>query len=136
MLRLAYVKVSLQGGLKTPLCEAVKVKPGLPWRCQDVRDARVMESLLRRAANREWNQPKTKKSTKQKGVGGLKNISTSKMEVQSLEFAQLVFGLALVQYFLTMLPSLCFGVVTYILGHFMLEVCDLLFYFDFTGEQS
>lgn len=33
------------------------------------------------------------------------------LETQSLEFAQLVFGLALVQYFLTMLPSLCLGTV-------------------------
>ena len=36
----------------------MKLKPGLPWRTQDVRDARVMGYLLRRAANREWNQPK------------------------------------------------------------------------------
>ena len=28
---------------------------------QDVRDASIMEYLLRRAANREWNQPKREK---------------------------------------------------------------------------
>jgi hypothetical protein len=38
--------------------------------------------------------------TEQKGVGDLKSILTSGMENQSLEFAQLDFGLALVQYFL------------------------------------
>jgi hypothetical protein len=43
------------------------------------------------------------------------------MEMQSLEFAQLVFGFALVQYFLTM---------TFGNGNVypvMVEVCDLLF---------
>ena len=54
--------VSLNGGLvERPLCEAVKLKPGLPWRTQDVRDARVVGYLPRRAAKREWNQPKRKK---------------------------------------------------------------------------
>ena len=40
-------------------------------------------------------------STKLNGVGDLKSILTSDMEMQSLEFAQLVFSLALVQDFLT-----------------------------------
>lgn len=53
-------------------------------------------------------------STELKGVGDLKSVLTSDMEMQSLEFSQLGFGLALVQYFLTMLPSLCFGMVMYI----------------------
>ncbi|MGE9641895.1 hypothetical protein ACQP3J_33175, partial [Escherichia coli] len=44
--------VSLHGGPERPLCEAVKVKSGLPWRPQDVGDARVIGYLLRRAANR------------------------------------------------------------------------------------
>ena len=46
-------------------------------------------------------------STKLKGVGDLKSILTPDLEMQSVKFAQLVFGLALVQYFLTVLPSLC-----------------------------
>ena len=58
-------------------------------------------------------------STKLKGVGDLKSTLTSDMEMQSLEFAQLVFGLALVQYFLTMTFCNVYPV--------MLEVCDLLF---------
>jgi hypothetical protein len=33
----------------------------LPWRPQDVWDARVMGYLLRKAANREWKQPRWKK---------------------------------------------------------------------------
>ena len=51
---------ALQKKAERPLCEAVKVKPGLPWRPQEVRDARALEYLLRRAANREWNLPKRK----------------------------------------------------------------------------
>ena len=35
-----------------------EVKLGLPWRPQDVRDARAMGYLLRKAATREWNQSK------------------------------------------------------------------------------
>jgi hypothetical protein len=42
-------------------------------------------------------------STRMKGVGDLKNALTSDMELQSLEFAQQVFCLALGQYFLTMM---------------------------------
>jgi hypothetical protein len=33
--------------------EAVALK--LPWRLKDVKDARVMGYMLRKAANREWN---------------------------------------------------------------------------------
>ena len=34
--------VFFHGGLERPLCKAVQVKPGLPWRPQDVGDARVI----------------------------------------------------------------------------------------------
>ena len=44
-------------------------------------------------------------STKIKGVGDLKRALTSDTEIQSLDFAQLVFCLASVQYFLTMMFS-------------------------------
>lgn len=70
-------------------------------------------------------------STKLKGVGDLKSALTSDMEMLSLEFAQLVFSLALVQYFLTVLLFLCFITVMYTLCHYMLEVCDLAFLFIF-----
>ena len=75
-------------------------------------------------------------STKLKGVENVESILTSQMEMQSLEFAQLLFNLSLVQYFLNMLPSLCFGTVMCIPCHYMLEVCDLLFAFAFTGDYS
>lgn len=50
--------VSLHGDLETPLCEAVKRKPRLPWRFRDITDARVTRYLPKKAANRTWNQPK------------------------------------------------------------------------------
>jgi hypothetical protein len=58
-----------------------------------------MGFLLRRAANREWNPPRREKvvavNKDEKGVGDLKTALTSAMEMQSLEFAQLVSCLAL-----------------------------------------
>jgi hypothetical protein len=70
-------------------------------------------------------------STKMKGVGDLKTALRSGLEMQSLEFAQLAFGFALVQYFLN---------VTFWDGNVypvILEVCDLFyFYFYFIGDYS
>ena len=45
-----------------------------------------------------------------------------------------VFDLAFVRCFLIMLPSLHFRIVIYILCHYMLHVCDLLF--DFVLWES
>ena len=77
--------------------EAVTLK--LPWRLKDVKYARAMGYMLRNAANREWNQPRRKNfvavNEDEKGVGDLKTALTSAMEMQSLEFAQLVSCLAL-----------------------------------------
>lgn len=54
--------------------------------------------------------------------------------MQNLEFALLIFSLALVQYVFTMLPFLFWE--WYLLCHRILEVCDLLFIFDFSGDYS
>ena len=58
-----------------------------------------MRYLLRKAAKKEWKQPRRKKfvaiNKDEKGVGDLKTTLTSDMEMQSLEFAQLVSCLAL-----------------------------------------
>ena len=51
--------------------------------------------------------------------------SCSNMEVQDLEFANLGFGLALKQCFLSMFPFLLFGIVRLILYHRMLKVFDI-----------
>lgn len=53
-----------------------------------------------------------------------------------LEFAQEAFGFSLVQYFVTMLTSFHFRLLVYILCHYILEVCDLRFHFDFTGVAN
>lgn len=50
----SHTRMSLHGGLERPLCEAVNVKSGLPWRFQNVGDATTEGYLLRKAANREW----------------------------------------------------------------------------------
>ena len=90
--------------------------------------------IVKRAANREWNQSKRKKCVavnKAKRSWRSEEELVSDMEMQSLEFSPLVFHLALVLYFFAIFSSLHFGMVMYILYHYMLEVCDLLFDFDF-----
>ena len=47
--------------VERPLCNSVKLNPRMSWRTKNVRDARAVECLLRRDANREWNKPKRKK---------------------------------------------------------------------------
>jgi hypothetical protein len=63
-------------GSQTPEQIAVKLK--LPWRPQDI--SRAAGYLLRKSANREWNQPKRKKSVAvskdERGVGDLKTALT------------------------------------------------------------
>ena len=54
-------------------------------------------------------------STKLNRVGDLKSILISDMGMQSLEFALLILGLALVQYFLTMFPLSPFDMIICIL---------------------
>ena len=90
----------------------------------------AIEYLPSKAAYMEGKYLKRKKivlhSTKLKEVGGLKSILTSDMEMQSLEFLYLTFSLAFVQYLLTMIPSLQFGMVMYI-RYPLYIVCDLFF---------
>ena len=47
------------------------------------------------------------------------------MEMQRIEFAQMGFGLSLVQYFLSVPSSLHFKMLIYILCHYKLEIGDL-----------
>ena len=91
-----------------------------------------------KAANREWNSSSKRSAlqpTKLNGFRHLKSVLSSDMEMQSLEFAQLVFSLALVQYFHSA-PFPMFWNGNVYLCHYLLEVCDLLFDFDFTGDYS
>ena len=68
--------------------------------------------------------------TKLKEVGDLKSALTSDMEMLSLEFAHLFFGLGLVQYFLIM--TFWNGNVYTVI----MKSHDLLFNFDFVGDYS
>ena len=65
-------------GSQTLEQEAIKLK--LPWRPQDGIYARAVGHLPRKAANREWNQPKRKKCL---GVIKAERSWTSDMEMQS-----------------------------------------------------
>jgi hypothetical protein len=123
------VGVSLEGG---PLCKAVKAKPVLPLKSQEVRDSRVLWYLPKKAAN-SGNSPRESsvlQSTKLKGVADL-NL-TSEMEIE-FGVCTAGFGLALGQYFFTMLPSLHFGMIMYVLHHCMLEVYDLFLFWYYRG---
>jgi hypothetical protein len=55
-----------------------------------------MGYLMRKTANREWNQPRILKfgavNKDEKGVGYLKTTLTSDMEMQSLDFVLSCFG--------------------------------------------
>jgi hypothetical protein len=71
----------------------------LAWRSQDVQDARAVVYLLRKAATREWNQPRRKNfvavNKEEKEFGDLKTAFTSDMEMKSLVVSQLVSCLVL-----------------------------------------
>ena len=62
-------------------------------------DTRAVDYLMRKASNREWNQPKRKKffaiTKDERWDGDLKTVLTSAIEMQNLEFAQLVSYLSL-----------------------------------------
>ena len=75
-------------------------------------------------------------STTLKGVGDPKSALTTDMKMKSLEFTQMVSGLAFVQNSFAMFPSICFGMVMYLLFHYMLEACDLFLGFDFADDYS
>ena len=110
----------------------MKLKPGLPWRPQNAEEA-----LLKRAVNREWTSPRESsvlQSIKVEEVGDPKLALTS--DLVEFGVCPAGFSLALVQYFLSMIPFLHFRMVMYILCYCVLEVCDLLFHFDFTRDYS
>lgn len=102
------VEMSLHGGQERPLGEAVKVKPGLLWRPQDVGDARAVGYLPRRAANREWDQPRREVCCGQQRWNRLRSEEHSDIRRGDLELELLCWSsvLLLVQCFLTGLPLL------------------------------
>ena len=94
-----------------------------------------MGYLLRRAANREWNQPKRKKCAavnKAEWSWGPEEHLYVRHEDTELGIYLAGFGLVFIQYFLSILPSLSLIRVNV----YVLEACDLLFDFNFTGDYS
>lgn len=118
--------LSLHGGLERPFCEAGKVKPRLPWRHQNVGGAKSRGYLSRKAANREWTRPWERSVLQSKAVGNLKNVLVSVMEMHYLVFVWLVFKLALVQHFFILFLFLPFGMIMYILYHYILAIHQLI----------
>jgi hypothetical protein len=49
---------SLQEAPERVIHDAIKVKPKLQWKPQDISVARNVESLLKKAAGNEWSHPK------------------------------------------------------------------------------
>ena len=89
------------------------------------------EYLLRKTANREWEQPKRKRSVAvNKAVGSCRSKECFDIRHGDAEFGVCPAGynLALVHYFLTLSPSLHFGMAMYILCHYMLELYELPFF--------
>ena len=79
-------------GSQTLEKEPVKLK--LTWRAQDVKDASTLLYLLRKAANKEWNQLRRKKfvavNKYEKGVGDLKIVSLGDASTMGLRTAAAV----------------------------------------------
>ena len=95
----------------------------------------IPELLLRRAANRKWNQPKRKKCVEVNKA----DRSWRSEERFGIRHGDAEFGVSpggfwfcFVQYFLTILQ---FATVTYILCHYMLEACALFLISIYRGLQ-
>lgn len=128
-------------GPDRPLREAVNVKPGWQRRPQeDIRDARPVRYLPRRAAYREWYRPKKEMyvASNPERAEPSKPFGSQVPEVThgatGLGVCPAGFRSCLVQYFLTMPLFFPFGMGMYIQFHCTLGVCNLSF--DFTGADS
>jgi hypothetical protein len=101
-----------------------------------------MRCLPRKATNKMWNQLKRKKcvAVKKAERSWRSEVHTDiRHGVAMFKVCSAGFWSCLVQYFLTVLPSIHSGMLMYILCHYMLEVHDLFFFFfdfDFIGDYS
>ena len=90
--------VSLTRDTERPLCKTAKMNCGLPWRPQDVGDARASGFLLRRTISPR--ERRMLQSTKLKGVRD-EECFDIRHGVSGFEVCPAGFGTSLVQYFLT-----------------------------------
>lgn len=95
---------SLNGGTERSLDKAVKVKPELCRKSQHTDDAKAMRHPPRRAADRQWNQPRGEKCATGSKAGRAEQSRplTPDTDRQDLKLSLMGFSLALVQFF-----SLC-----------------------------
>ena len=93
-----------------------------------------MGYLPRRDTNREYNQPTRKKSVvvhrAEQSWRPEEHFDTRHGDAE-FGFCPAGFWSCFGPVFSRFVPLLSFGMVMYILCHYMLEVCDLLFDFDF-----
>lgn len=84
--------------MERPLCQALKMKTGVPWRPQDVGDARALGCLPRRAADWAWNPPKRENCVVVNKAGAdwscEEPFAVGHGEMQSVAFARLAVGSA------------------------------------------
>ena len=87
--------VSLNGGPKRPLHEAMKVKSGLPWRPQDVEIPELYSTYwgeLLTASGTSPGERSVLQSTNLNGVGNLKSTLTSDMRCRVCSLPSLVWS--------------------------------------------
>lgn len=103
---------SLHRGPEGPLCESVKVKPGLFGYYMRLEMPEPKDTC--QATDMEWKQPKREKCAVTK-AGRVESSQSSDIRLWS--FPCWVCSLALVQHYLAELPFLPFGMVTYVPCH-------------------
>ena len=129
-------RVSLHVVLERPLHQAVEVKPGLCGRPQDVGGARVTVFLPRETEDFLGNQSEKEREcvAVNKDERSWRSEEHSNVRHGDGEFGVCLLVLGLDKYLLTTL--LPFRIVMHILCYCVLEVCDLLSDFGFTGCYS
>jgi hypothetical protein len=85
--------------------------------------------LPRRAAHKAWNGPKRDECVTGSRAGMLETFGIRQRDRELWSFSLLRFRVALLQYLLSIPPSLPFEMVVYILCHCTLEACHLLLNF-------
>lgn len=114
------------------LHEAVKMKPGLCLRPQDVGDSRIAKKSCRLCVEPAQEREVCCRQRRWKEFVDLRSVLASDTEMQNWEFVLMILDPVLPHH----TPSLLFGTVMDILWHWVLKLSDLLFHFDFTGGYS
>lgn len=122
--------VCQHGGPERPLREAVKANPGTPMMMEMPESWDTCWGELLTGSGTSPRERSVLLSTKLKGVGALKSTLESVVETE-FGVCPACFKACFGPVF-SMFPFLPYGTAVYILWHSMLEISDLVFYFDFT----